>query len=149
MSVVQTTVLGAIAGFTIYLGLPIGRLRTPLAKLKTALNSVAVGVLVFLLWDVLTHAWERIDQALGAHRIGAALGNGLVLADAFSVGLLGLVWVDRHGMHNSAEGLAIGLRGNALPSTIDAPIGVKRLRASFCRCLRTGRRVVVHVRCVR
>ena len=99
MSATQIAVLGAIAGFTIYLGLPIGRLRTPLPQVKTALNSVAIGVLVFLLWDVLSHAWEPIDQALGAHRIGAALGNGLVLAATFGVGLLGLVWIDRRAAH--------------------------------------------------
>lgn len=104
MSAAQIAVLGAIAGFTIYLGLPIGRLRTPIPQLKTALNSVAIGVLVFLLWDVLTHAWEPIDHALGAHRIGAALGNGLVLAATFGVGLLGLVWVDRRGMHSPISG---------------------------------------------
>jgi zinc transporter, ZIP family len=48
--------LGAIAGFTIYLGPPIGRLRSPLPRLRALLNAVAAGILIFLLWDVLAHA---------------------------------------------------------------------------------------------
>jgi ZIP family zinc transporter len=148
MSPSQVAILGLIAGATIFLGLPVGRLRAPLPRLKTALNAVATGILIFLVWDVLTHAWEPIDQALGQHEIGGAAGNGLVLAGTFGVGLLGLVWVDRFlnrqhrppvggpgaatfadvaapswtdasgrlavmiavgiGLHNFAEGLAIG-----------------------------------------
>jgi ZIP family zinc transporter len=102
MTAAQIAVLGAIAGFTIFLGLPIGRLRTPLPQLKAVLNAVAIGVLVFLLWDVLSHAWEPIDQALAAHRLGASLVNGVVLAAAFAVGLMGLVWVDRRAARSSA-----------------------------------------------
>ena len=102
MSAAQIAVLGAIAGFTIYLGLPIGRLRASLPQLKAALNAVATGILVFLLWDVLSHAWAPIDKALAADRIGEAVGNGSVLAATFGAGLLGLVWVDRHGIRASA-----------------------------------------------
>jgi ZIP family zinc transporter len=86
---------GAIAGFTIYLGLPIGRLRTPHPRLKALLNATAIGILIFLLWDVLAHAWEPIDVALGHHRIASATGNGLVLAAGVGVGLVGLVYFDR------------------------------------------------------
>lgn len=57
MSSSQITMLGAIAGFTIYLGLPIGRLKNPARRLRAALNAVAIGILVFLVWDVLTAAW--------------------------------------------------------------------------------------------
>jgi ZIP family zinc transporter len=102
MSAAQIAVLGAIAGFTIYLGLPIGRLRASLPQLKAALNAVATGILVFLFWDVLSHAWAPIDKALAAHRIGEAVGNGSVLAATFGAGLLGLVWVDRHGIRARA-----------------------------------------------
>jgi zinc transporter, ZIP family len=95
MSPTQITALGAIAGFTIYLGLPLGRLRTPMPRLKALLTATATGILVFLLWDVLTHAWNPIDAALGAHRIGSALLNGVVLAVVLGVGLLGLVYFDQ------------------------------------------------------
>ncbi len=95
MSGSQITLLGAVAGFTIYLGLPIGRLRSPAPTLRALLNAVAVGILVFLLWDVLTHAWDPIDAALSSHRYGSATGNGLVFFGCFCVGLLSLVYFDR------------------------------------------------------
>lgn len=77
MPAAQIALLGAIAGFTIYLGLPLGRVRTPLPKVKALLNAIATGILVFLLFDVLKHAWEPIDEALGHQKIGEALGNGV------------------------------------------------------------------------
>jgi ZIP family zinc transporter len=94
MSTTQIALLGAIAGFTIYLGLPLGRLRRPLPKLKTLLNGVATGILFFILWDVLTHAWEPIDTALTHHQGAAVAGNGLVLIATLGIGLLGMVYVD-------------------------------------------------------
>jgi ZIP family zinc transporter len=95
MSSAQITLLGAIAGFTIYLGLPLGRLRAEMPRLKALLNATATGILVFLLWDVLAHAWEPIDTGLGHDQIGEALGNGAVLAVAVGLGLLGLVYFDQ------------------------------------------------------
>src|SRR5947208_3195459 len=39
----QIALLGAVAGITIYLGLPLGRLRAELPRLKTLLNGIATG----------------------------------------------------------------------------------------------------------
>ena len=64
MSEARTLLLGAIAGMTILFGLPVGRLRKPLPGLRQFLNAVAIGILVFLVWDVLSHAYEPIDTAL-------------------------------------------------------------------------------------
>jgi zinc transporter, ZIP family len=91
----EVALLGAIAGVTIFLGLPMGRVRTQTPKLKAWLNAVAIGVLIFLVWDVLAHAWDPIDSALADKQVGNALGNGLVLALGIGVGLLGLVYFDR------------------------------------------------------
>ena len=95
MSPTKIALLGAIAGFTIFLGLPVGRLRNPAPRLRALLNAAAIGVLMFLLWDVLAHAWEPIDGALGEHHFGAAAGNGVILAAGLGAGLLGLVYFDR------------------------------------------------------
>jgi ZIP family zinc transporter len=119
MSPTQVAILGLIAGGTIFLGLPVGRLRAPLPRLKTALNAVATGILIFLVWDVLTHAWQPIDEALGHHEIAAAAGNGLVLAGTVGVGLLGLVWVDR--FLNRGHGAPVGGPGAATLADVVAP----------------------------
>jgi len=95
MSFGQIAMLGAIAGATIFLGLPIGRINAALPRLKTGLNALATGILIFLFWDVTTHAWQPTDDALSKHDLGTALVNGLVLALTLGVGLIGLVWVDR------------------------------------------------------
>src|SRR5690349_7901175 len=57
MSLPMTLLLGFIAGVTILLGLPVGRMRKPAPSMRLLLNAIAVGVLVFLVWDVLSEAW--------------------------------------------------------------------------------------------
>jgi ZIP family zinc transporter len=83
------------------------------------MNAVATGILIFLFWDVLTHAWEPIDKALGQHEFGDAAGNGLVLASTVGVGLVGLVWVDR--FLNFQRGAPVGGPGAATLGDVAAP----------------------------
>src|ERR1700761_5637458 len=101
MDLGRTLILGLIAGVTIVLGLPIGRLRQPRPGLKQFLNAVAIGILLFLVWDVLSHAWEPIDSALGSvheRRGGLApvFGYGALFAGGLTVGLLSLVGYERY-----------------------------------------------------
>jgi ZIP family zinc transporter len=84
-----------LAGVTIFLGLPVGRLQRPAQRLKAGLNGVAIGVLVFLVWDILTHAWEPTDAALAKHDWADAVTGGLVLGTGLAVGMAGLVYYDR------------------------------------------------------
>ena len=93
-------ILGAIAGFTIFLGLPIGRIRNPSLALKAFLNAVAVGILLFLFWDVLSGSFETVETALtNANDHGASwwrfLGLAALFFAAIAVGLLSLVYYDR------------------------------------------------------
>src|SRR6478609_6178711 len=96
MSPLSVALLGAVAGLTIFLGLPLGRLKTGTAALKTALNAVATGILLFLLWDVRSQAWEPVDAALTTHDLGTALVDGVLMAACRGAGLLVLVYVDRY-----------------------------------------------------
>jgi ZIP family zinc transporter len=101
MSLSTTLLLGFIAGVTIVFGLPVGRLRSPAPGLRVFLNATAVGVLMFLFWDVLSAAWEPIDANLvsvhdGHGGLGAAFGYGALFAGGLAVGLLGLVGYDRY-----------------------------------------------------
>ncbi|HEY6593959.1 MAG TPA: ZIP family metal transporter [Asanoa sp.] len=100
MSKAQIAVLGAIAGFTIFLGLPIGRLRTPSRRLREVLNATATGVLVFLLWEVLSHTADPVEESL----VDAVAGKGPWSTFALraplavlglAVGLLGLAYYER------------------------------------------------------
>jgi zinc transporter, ZIP family len=101
MDLPTTLLLGFIAGVTIVLGLPIGRLRRPAPGLKHFLNAVTIGVLLFLVWDVLSAGWEPVDEALGAvHEhtggLGPVFGYGLLFALGLAVGQLALVGYDRY-----------------------------------------------------
>src|SRR5215813_6777985 len=122
MSGPQIALLGAIAGLTIYLGLPIGRLRNPAPRTRALLNALATGILIFLLWDVLAHAWEPVDAALSDKKYGTASVDGAVMAVAVGVGLLGLVyfdqWVGRRARRaSSAPAVASG------PALVPAGVG--------------------------
>ena len=99
MSLTTTMLLGFIAGVTILLGLPIGRLRKPAPSLRALLNATAIGILLFLVWDVFSAAWAPIDEALasvheGKGGLGTAAGYGVLFAAGLSVGLLSLVYYE-------------------------------------------------------
>lgn len=143
MNLLTTVLLGAIAGFTIYLGLPFPRLTTLSRSRQAFLNALATGILIFLLWDILSKASEPIAIALETAKKGDS-EEFLILLVLFvaglGVGMLGLVYFDRAfirrakvdndatprqlalmiaigiGLHNFSEGLAIGQasRGGAI-----------------------------------
>jgi zinc transporter, ZIP family len=100
MPVDRILLLGALAGFTIFLGLPAGRLRSPALRLKAFLSAAATGILLFLFWDVLKAASEPVDAALRAAALhGGSWARFLELGGLFvaglGVGLLGLVYWER------------------------------------------------------
>lgn len=100
MSETQTLLLGFIAGVTILVGLPVGRVRTPRPGLRQFLNALAIGILLFLIWDVLVHAYDPLDAALGRLHDGHAgispvIGYGALFFLGISVGLLSLVYYER------------------------------------------------------
>lgn len=110
MSTPRLLILAAIAGFTIFLGLPVGKLRNPALKLRATLNAGAIGVLVFLLFDILSHANEPVEGALTAAADGAGswsrfAGLAAVFAGGVAIGLIGLVYVDKRfsGGRNSGD----------------------------------------------
>ena len=100
MSEAEILLLGFIAGATIFLGLPVGRMRRLTPDTRQFLNALAIGILLFLLWDVLSHAFEPIDAALsdlhaGDGGFGPVLGYGLVFFAGLGVGLMSLVYYER------------------------------------------------------
>jgi ZIP family zinc transporter len=97
----QVVLLGGIAGATIFIGLPVGRAPRLSSKTRAFLNALAIGILLFLFWDILSQGIEPVEKALTA---AAVDGNGTwgrfaELAATFTVclafGLLSLVYYDR------------------------------------------------------
>lgn len=130
----MTALLGAFAGLTIFLGLPIARARKLSPNTIGLLNAFAIGILVFLVIEIAMNAIIPVNRAVGAWHTGAVFPYALVaaLAAGLSLGLIGLgaastglvkrtaqsvsdrpivlasVIAVGIGAHNFAEGLAIG-----------------------------------------
>jgi ZIP family zinc transporter len=100
VSTAQTVLLGAIAGFTIFLGLPLGRVRVASLKARAFLNAASAGILVFLLFEILAHATEPVEHAVeeaaeGEAGWGQFAALGLIYAIGFGIGLLALLYLGR------------------------------------------------------
>src|SRR4051794_2657256 len=94
MSTAQILVLGAVAGFTIFLGLPLGRMQGVSPGTKAFLSASATGILIFLFWDVMTHAVEPVESALENGQDGRFAWLATILTVGFFVGLMSLVYYD-------------------------------------------------------
>jgi ZIP family zinc transporter len=94
LSTAQTLALGAIAGFTIFLGLPIGRMQNVKAGTKAFLAATATGILVFLLWDILSGAVGPVEEALEDGHGGRFAWLAFLLGSGFFAGLMSLVYYD-------------------------------------------------------
>jgi zinc transporter, ZIP family len=100
MSFTETAALGAIAGFTIYLGLPLGRMSSVGDRLRVCLAMLSVGILAFIFMDVTTHAEGIVAEALEAFKkhtgdFGEVLGLFAVLAAGFATGVGGISAFER------------------------------------------------------
>ncbi len=134
MSFMQTVLLGAIAGFTIYLGLPLGRINKISTGTRAFLSMTSAGILLFILYDVLSNLSEPIKAAVTGSKNYSEFFTLLgIFVFGFGLGLLGLIAFDQRfmrpqagsnkpvgparlalmiatgiGLHNFSEGLAIG-----------------------------------------
>ncbi|MCL4505348.1 MAG: zinc permease [Chloroflexi bacterium] len=138
MNFAETVLLGAIAGFTIYIGLPMGKLKVMSDKVRSFLSMMSVGIILFLLYDIFGNLAEPIEAALKQAGAGQASYAEfftllVIFLVGFGVGLLGLLAFEQRfvkangaagqaipparlalmiaiglGLHNFSEGLAIG-----------------------------------------
>jgi len=95
----QLIILGAIAGFTIFLGLPVATLQHVSPKKKGFLNALALGILVFLIIDVFSHAYDSASNAAtnafsGKGPVGDAVIDLVTMFGGIAIGLLGLVFYE-------------------------------------------------------
>jgi zinc transporter, ZIP family len=99
MSFGETVLLGALAGFTIYLGLPFGRIEFVSQRAKVALAMFSVGVLAFLFAEVLVHGVEIVEEHFeelgdGEGSLLEGLFLALMLGGGFTLGSAGLALVE-------------------------------------------------------
>src|SRR5580658_4072280 len=87
--------LGFIAGATILIGLPVGRLQGFGATPRAVLSMLAAGILLYLLVEVMGEACggaaAAVRGALGGAAAGPAAAQVLLLLAGFLLGLVGLV----------------------------------------------------------
>ena len=100
MSFSHASLLGAIAGFTIYLGLPVGRLRGLDARARVALSMLSAGILAFIFMDVGAEALGIVESHLDAYKQHAApiwpvIGLFGVLGAGFLLGVGGIATAQR------------------------------------------------------
>lgn len=126
--------LGAFAGLTIFLGLPLVFLKQLPQSLKIFLNMLATGILIFLFFDVVSKASDPINTALDQVRTQHT-GAGTFSLDVFllilgvGLGSVGLVYFnrlvfDRTRIRTAAPAVAQAA-GDASASVISA--GVTKL----------------------
>src|SRR4051794_6861639 len=92
--------LGALAGFTIFLGLPAGRIKLLSDRSRVALAMFSVGILAFIFVDVLEHGFGIVDGALDKFKAhDASFGHlaalTLLLIVGFGLGSAGLGILER------------------------------------------------------
>jgi ZIP family zinc transporter len=109
----QLLLLGAFSGLTIFLGLPLAMAQAVNSRKKGFLNAFAIGILIFLIVDVLSHAWESVADGASSALVGRtpvqdAVLNLLAMFGGLAIGLLGLTWYGTRYMKETALQPSIG-----------------------------------------
>jgi zinc transporter, ZIP family len=108
MSFAETALLGAIAGFTIYLGLPVGRLGRVNDRARVALAMFSVGILAFIFVDVTGHGQEIVATSLDSYKhndssLGHVIGLFALLAVGFTAGTAGISAIEQYLRRRTAR----------------------------------------------
>jgi ZIP family zinc transporter len=144
MSFAQTILLGALSGLTIFLGLPVGRMKLLGSRGRVALAMFAVGVLAFIFVDVLSHGLSIVDDAVSALRdhhqsFPYVAWLVILLAIGFGAGSAGLATLQRRLRPLGARRPPIA--GGAPVATVagvDVDAVAAEMEAARRRALRTG-----------
>jgi ZIP family zinc transporter len=113
----ETLALGAIAGFTIFLGLPLGRARALHGRPRVVLAMLAVGILLYIFLDVGSHGVEILEGELEAFKhhkeaFWTVAAYYLLLVGGFLVGSVGVTTVEQRLKARNQPALA----GGAVPA---------------------------------
>ena len=99
--------MGAVAGFTIYLGFPILFLNNK-AKVRAFFNAVSVGVLLFIFVEMSYRLIEGVEQRVKLSLAGMTTSRDLwsviaIFVGGFLISLMGLVLYEVHFIRNHSE----------------------------------------------
>jgi ZIP family zinc transporter len=99
MSESTTVLLGAIAGGTIFLGLPLGRMDRFSQSTRTFLATMSAGILLFIFWDVVSQGWGLIEDVVDKAKDGGPAGPVVLRVSlfigAFLIGIFGIAFAER------------------------------------------------------
>jgi zinc transporter ZupT len=101
--------LGGLAGFTIFLGLPIAFLKNLNPRVSGFLTAMSTGILVFLLVEITGKVIDSVEDltvsaASGFPRWGDTLFYAALFAAGLFVGLMGLVWFEKLFIRSAKDG---------------------------------------------
>ena len=149
MSFAETAALGALAGFTIFLSLPFGRLTSLGSRARVALAMFAVGVLAFLFVDVLEHAFGIVESAVESFKDGTgslwhAVWLVLLLGVGFAAGSAGLGVFEQRARKTRPLPPLAGGAAEAVSAT-DVALATDAANASRAWALRTGMTVAAAI----
>jgi ZIP family zinc transporter len=149
MSLGETIALGALAGFTIYLGLPVGRLKVLSPGVRVGLAMFAVGILAFIFVDVLAHGFEIVERALDDFKddkesFASVVGLAALLIGGFGVGSAGLGLLERRLRPHRPPPPMAGGSSAVEAATLAPPVAVQRSTARQ-RALQTGLVIAVAI----
>jgi zinc transporter, ZIP family len=88
--------LGLFAGLTIFIGLPVARMRSISRPVRTFLGALTAGILLFLFWDVMTKAFDPLEQAAGVRDVATVAPDAILVLGAFVFAFLGLTYFERY-----------------------------------------------------
>jgi zinc transporter, ZIP family len=139
----ETVGLGALAGFTIYLGLPAGRLPLLEQRSRVALAMFSVGVLAFIFLDVLSNGLDIVHTGLNdvqhhGRSVLYLIWLVVILGGGFVVGSAGLAVLERRMRPAGSHRPPIAGGATESMTVPDASLLAQELAATRRRALRTG-----------
>src|SRR5689334_6377589 len=144
MSFPATALLGAIDGFTIFLGLPAGRARRLSTRARVGLSMLSAGILAFLFMDVGAEGLGIVETHLDAFKEGGAslwpvIGLFALLSAGFLAGVGGVATVQRRlGSRSAVRPPMAGGETTAVLSAAELADHGRVVSAVEARALRTG-----------
>jgi ZIP family zinc transporter len=151
MNFAETVALGGVAGLTIFIGLPLGRLKILDQRMRVCLAMFSIGILAFIFMDVTKHGEEILETALDHYKahtasFGHLLGLFALLSLGFTLGTSGISAIERRLRPNrTAPAPLAGGEATAVLSAEDVARAQDAAGEARSRALQTGMVIAVAI----